>query len=284
MNQEQRQIYYDRDLQLEAYHLSGIVQKFPNHFHDDYVIGFIEGGHRQLWCKGQTYELHAGDLIIFNPRDNHCCAPIGEELLDYRALNILPQRLGEAALEITGRYFLPCFTANVLPQSDITHSLRATYLAIVNQESVLAKEEAYFFLLEQLLSAWAAPTEERAAAPTDRISQLCRYMEAHFAEPLTLDDFLQIAHCSKSYLLRSFTQEVGVSPYRYLQTIRLNQAKKWLEQGLAPVKAASQAGLSDQSHFTHFFKEFIGLTPKQYQRIYTAGASASQSTKGAKST
>ena len=27
-------------------------------------------------------------------------------------------------------------------------------------------------------------------------------------------------------------------------------------------------GFSDQSHFTHFFKEFIGLTPKQYQRIF----------------
>ena len=28
------------------------------------------------------------------------------------------------------------------------------------------------------------------------------------------------------------------------------------------------AGFADQSHFTHFFKEFIGLTPKQYQRIF----------------
>ena len=28
------------------------------------------------------------------------------------------------------------------------------------------------------------------------------------------------------------------------------------------------AGFSDQSHFTHFLKEFIGLTPKQYQRIF----------------
>lgn len=43
-------LYYDADLQIEAYHLYGIVQKFPNHFHDSYVIGFIEGGKRHLWC------------------------------------------------------------------------------------------------------------------------------------------------------------------------------------------------------------------------------------------
>ena len=28
----------------KAYQLSGIVQKFPNHFHECYVVGFIEGG------------------------------------------------------------------------------------------------------------------------------------------------------------------------------------------------------------------------------------------------
>ena len=42
--QEQRRVYYDKDLKIEAYNLSGVVQKFPNHFHEYYVIGFVEGG------------------------------------------------------------------------------------------------------------------------------------------------------------------------------------------------------------------------------------------------
>ena len=54
--------------------------------------------------------------------------------------------------------------------------------------------------------------------------------------------------------------------------MRLNKAKVLLEQGTAPIDAASMAGFSDQSHFTNFFKEFIGLTPKQYQRIFTIAA------------
>ena len=51
--QEQRHILFDESLGLEAYQLTGVVQKFPNHFHEFYVIGFIEGGKRQLWCKGK---------------------------------------------------------------------------------------------------------------------------------------------------------------------------------------------------------------------------------------
>ena len=52
--QEQRHVYYDTDLKIEAYHLTGIVQPFPNHFHDYYVIGFVEGGRRHLWCRDRA--------------------------------------------------------------------------------------------------------------------------------------------------------------------------------------------------------------------------------------
>ncbi len=271
--QEQRHIYYDQELELEAYNLTGIVQKFPNHFHEFYVIGFVEGGKRHLWCKGREYDLTAGDLILFNPRDNHYCAPINGELLDYRAVNIQPAVLQRAAREITGDDYVPHFTQNVVYQSDITHSLGELYDAILRKAPKMEKEEALFFLLEQVLREYAAPfDEEDAARPNPQIQTLCRYMEEHFSENITLDELLSMTSFGKSYLLRSFTKQVGVSPYRYLQTVRLEKAKKFLEQGVAPIEAAAMAGFADQSHFTNTFKSFIGLTPKQYQRIFTASA------------
>ena len=129
-NQEQRHVHYDRDLELEAYQLSGIVQKFPNHFHECYVIGFVEGGKRHLWCKNQECDVSAGDLILFNPRDNHCCAPVDGQLLDYRAVNIQPEIMEKSVKEITGRSFRPYFTQNVVFRSDITRSVAALYDAI----------------------------------------------------------------------------------------------------------------------------------------------------------
>lgn len=279
--QEQRHIYYDQELELEAYNLTGIVQKFPNHFHEFYVIGFVEGGKRHLWCKGREYDLTAGDLILFNPRDNHYCAPINGELLDYRAVNIQPAVLQRAAREITGDDYVPHFTQNVVYQSDITHSLGELYDAILRKAPKMEKEEALFFLLEQVLREYAAPfAEEDAARPNPQIQTLCRYMEEHFSENITLDELLSMTSFGKSYLLRSFTKQVGVSPYRYLQTVRLEKAKRFLEQGTAPVEAAAMAGFADQSHFTNAFKSFIGLTPKQYQRIFSASAPAGEDRHG----
>lgn len=87
-------------------------------------------------------------------------------------------------------------------------------------------------------------------------------------DSITLDDLSKLAGLSKYYLLRSFTKQKGISPYSYLETIRIGKAKKLLEQGVLPVDAALQTGFSDQSHFSNFFKKFIGLTPKQYMNIY----------------
>lgn len=54
MQKEVRSVYFDADLNVEAYSFMGIAQKFPNHFHDYYVIGFIENGQRYwavcLYC------------------------------------------------------------------------------------------------------------------------------------------------------------------------------------------------------------------------------------------
>ncbi|MDY3617458.1 AraC family transcriptional regulator [Agathobaculum sp.] len=268
--QEQRRVYYDRDLNIEIYNLSGIVQKFPNHFHEYYVIGFVEGGNRHLWCKGREYDLSAGDLILFNPRDNHYCAPVNGELLDYRAVNIEPGVMRAMVKEITGKAYAPRFTVNVVYKSDAAQLVGVLYQAIVSNAPKMEKEEAFFFLLEQVLQEYASPFDEaEISVPNQQIQTLCTYMENHFAENITLDDLLKMADFGKSYLLRTFTKQVGVSPYRYLQTIRLDKAKKLLEQGVAPVDAANMSGFADQSHFTNFFKTFIGLTPKQYQKIFT---------------
>lgn len=271
-NQERRHVTYDHDLGIEAYQLSGVVQKFPNHFHDFYVIGFIEGGQRHLWCKGREYGLRSGDLVLFNPRDSHDCSPVGGAPLDYRALNIRPEVMLKASKEVIGADRLPRFQKNVVYQSVAAISVGSVYDAILSDALRLHKEEAFFYLLEQILQEYAAPFgSSDTPEPDEQIKKLCGYMEQHYAENISLETLLSMTSFGKSYLLRSFTKQLGVSPYRYLQTIRIDQAKKLLEQGAEPIDAANRTGFSDQSHFTNFFKSFIGLTPKQYQRIFTGG-------------
>ena len=93
-------------------------------------------------------------------------------------------------------------------------------------------------------------------------------MERRYAERICLDQLCRCAGLSKSTLLRAFAKEKGVTPYRYLENIRIGRARRLLEQGVPLVEAAIQTGFSDQSHFTNCFGRLIGLTPGIYRDIF----------------
>lgn len=269
MKQEIRTVKYDAELKVEAYHFQGIMQKFPNHFHEYYVIGFIEKGQRFLSCKNKEYIIESGDLLLFNPRDNHACEQIDGKTLDYRCINIQPEIMGKAVFEITGKEYLPYFTPQVIFHSELVTLLRELHQIIMEEEKDFRKEEIFFFLLEQLVEEYteqAMPTEN--AGQSTEARAICEFLEKHYMENITLNDLCKLTGLSKYYLLRSFTKQKGISPYSYLETIRIDKAKKMLERGILPIDVALQTGFTDQSHFSNFFKKFIGLTPKQYMNIF----------------
>lgn len=269
MGLEERTVCFDRDLEIEAYRFKGVMQKFPNHFHEYYVIGYIESGKRHLSCKNNEYTISPGDLVLFNPMENHTCEQIDRNTLDYRCINIKPEIMKKAVLEITGRDYLPQFSQPVAFDSEQSSLLCELHKAIMEEQPDFKKEETFLFLIEQLLDEYTLPyTETKESDLNIEIKEVCSYIEAHYAEHITLDELSKIANMNKYSLLRSFTRIMGITPYRYLETVRINVAKKLLENGTEPIDAAMETGFVDQSHFSNFFKEFIGLTPKQYKNIF----------------
>ncbi|MDA1477971.1 AraC family transcriptional regulator [Bacillus changyiensis] len=269
MRNETRTLFLDPDLEVEAYRFKGIMQKFPNHFHEYYVIGFIEKGQRLLLCQGQEYIINPGDLVLFNPHDTHSCEQMDGKALDYRCINITPDVMIKAVKEITGTASLPYFTKNVLFHHELTSSLQELHVHILQKEKPLQKEELFLNLLEELIRTYSDLTFlENAPEPSDQVKVVCSYLEEHYPKNITLDNLSQLTGWSKYHLLRSFTKQKGLSPYSYLETVRINHAKTLLEDGVKPIEAAFRTGFSDQSHLTKFFKRQVGLTPKQYMKIF----------------
>ncbi|NRT36100.1 AraC-like DNA-binding protein [Clostridium beijerinckii] len=268
MLNEVRTVCFDTELSIEAYNFKGIMQKFPNHFHDYYVIGFIENGKRYLSCKNKQYIIETGDLIVFNPGDIHTCEQIDDRTLDYRCINIKKDVMKKITFEITGKEYLPNFMEFVLFRNELTSSLKELHLMIMEEEK-LKKEELFLFIIEQLIREYSNPVSEMTIQEASaEIKTVCDYLENNYMENITLNQLSNLTGLSKYYLLHSFTKQKGISPYNYLKTIRIGKAKKMLEQGIAPIDVAFKTGFTDQSHFTNFFKKLIGLTPKQYMNIF----------------
>ncbi len=269
MKKETRTVVYDDELRLEAYRFEGIVQPFPNHFHEHYVIGFVEKGERVLFCMGSEYAIEEGSIILFNPGDSHACVQSDGGTFDYRGFNIAKENMLDLAEEVTGRRELPGFSRNVIYNEEAACYLRSLHEMVMKGTDGFEKEEALLFLISLLIQKYGQSFESCIPECRQEIEKACEYMEQHFAERIYLDQICRHAGLSKSALLRAFTKSKGVTPYRYLETIRINEAKKLLSEGIAPVNAAIRTGFSDQSHLTNYFNQFIGLAPGIYREIFS---------------
>ncbi len=268
MKKEVRTICYDDELHMEAYYFEGIVQPFPNHFHDYYVIGLIEKGTRCLSCKNQEYIISHGNILLFNPNDNHGCAQNDGGSFNYRGFNIPRETMLDLTEEVTGKRYLPEFTQNVVVNVELNSNLQLLHKMIMDGSKEFEKDELLIFLITALLEQYGQPFEKCIPDCREEIEMVCLLIEQHFAEHISLENLVTYSGLSKSTLLRGFTKWKGVTPYRYLQAIRINKAKELLEQGLSPIEAAMQTGFSDQSHFSNFFNMFIGLPPAAYGNIF----------------
>jgi len=114
MKKEIRTVVFDDELRLEAYRFEGIVQPFPSHFHEHYVIGFVEKGERVLSCRDREYPIEEGSILLFNPGDSHACVQSDGGTFDYRGFNISKETMLDLAEEVTGKRELPEFSENVV--------------------------------------------------------------------------------------------------------------------------------------------------------------------------
>lgn len=269
MEQELRRVYYDPELGVEACLFQGIDQGFPEHFHTYYVIGTMDRGSREVTIAGETLRLAPGELVFFQPGEPHACRPVGEERLDWRGLHVPQEVMERAAEAVTGRQFAPHFTPSVLPGSELTSLFREVWELVAGEQGELRREEAFLLLVGRLLErCGGCPRPPEEVRP--EVRAVCDYLEAHCDRRITLEQLSTLAGLSKYHLLRCFTRQKGITPYRYLETVRVSRARALLEQGATPLDAALRAGFADQSHFNHFFKILTGLTPSQYRAVFAA--------------
>ena len=268
MKKETRTVVYDDGLRLEAYHFEGIVQPFPNHFHEHYVIGFVEDGTRRLSCRNREYSIEKGSIVLFNPGDNHACVQSDDGTFDYRGFNIAKEVMLDLAEEVSGKRQLPGFSENIIYDDEAAFYLRRLHEMVMKGNDDFGKEEILLLLISLLIQNYGQPFENCIPECSREIEKACEYMEQHFTERIYLDQICRYAGLSKSTLLRAFTKSKGVTPYRYLATIRINEAKKLLAEEVPPVEVAIRTGFSDQSHFTNYFNQFIGLAPSVYREIF----------------
>jgi AraC family transcriptional regulator len=242
--------------------------------HDGFSISaVIEGSFTYRSAVGHGL-LYPGALMLGNNGQCFACGHahgIGDRCV---SLNVDEELFGEiAATAASASRFR--FSAPSLPPLPKALPVVAWMEALSSTPSSLRREERALRLIERVIAAMADQRRVPAAPAgreAGRVIEAIRLVESDAARPLELREMAAIAGMSKYHFLRVFRRLTGVTPHRYLISVRLRRAALALASSQLPVvEIALDAGFGDLSTFNRRFRTTFGLTPTQYRASEVQG-------------
>jgi len=103
-------------------------------------------------------------------------------------------------------------------------------------------------------------------AESDGVKAICRFIEQHLDEPLTLGRLAKEFHQSPFHLQRRFKAVLGITPREYADSCRLKMLKRNLQAGDSVTRAMYDAGYGSSSRLYERTASQLGMTPDKYRR------------------
>jgi AraC family transcriptional regulator of adaptative response/methylated-DNA-[protein]-cysteine methyltransferase len=96
--------------------------------------------------------------------------------------------------------------------------------------------------------------------------EICRYIEQHLDEPITLEHLGKAFRQSPFHLQRRFKAALGITPREYADSCRLRLLKRNLQAGDNVTRAMYDAGYGSSSRLYEKTAAQLGMTPDKYRR------------------
>lgn len=107
----------------------------------------------------------------------------------------------------------------------------------------------------------------RGGLPGRSLRRLEEYVRENLTEPICLAELSGIAGLSKRHFLRAFQESVGATPYNYVLSLRIDEAKRRLSKTAdSIVDVALATGFGHAQHFSTSFRKATGLTPSAFRQ------------------
>jgi len=267
---EKAKFWRDEELEnLELLRATYVTHSFTPHFHEGFAIGVIQAGVETFSYRKKRYFSTPGALVLINPGEIHTGEAAVAQGWTYRMLYPEASILQQTASDLAGRQRdVPFFPSPVVYDDHIAQLILKLHLALEDETtSILQRESLLLWTLGQLIVRHAddRPASGQVQAERAAVQAVRDFLDAHYADNVSLATLAAQVNLSPFHLLRVFKQETGLSPHTYLTQTRIWRARKLLLAGFPIADVAAQTGFADQSHLTRRFKRVVGVTPGQYR-------------------
>jgi len=107
--------------------------------------------------------------------------------------------------------------------------------------------------------------QSHAAAP---FIDLIDWIRENLAGPLNVQRLAARASMSERTFLRHFTRRIGLTPARFVETLRLDQTSVYLAAGMSLKEIAPKVGYLSGTRLSRAFDRRFGMTPLLFRELH----------------
>jgi len=234
-----------------------------SHSHDFVEIFFV----KQNVCKFQVNQtimnLQRGDIVIVFPRHEHCeIATDNNTILYIIAMDDFKSENENGYIKINANknynlvslYFESIFNElkNKREYSDtICQNLAQSLFLLLKRGSLeIIHQETFNY---------------------NTIEEAKNFIDKNFTQKIKIIDMANNIFLSEEHFIRKFKKFTGVSPLKYLNSLRLNKSRDALiYTNKSVISISIDIGYSDVTNYIKKFKENFGITPIQFRNNHRA--------------
>lgn len=269
-----------RPVQVEFDHRSMYYTMTANHFHSEYELYYLFTGERYYFIKDRNYTILAGDLVMIDSEEVHKTA--NRNIPNHERIVIYYQPVFFAGLSVEERELLLSVFRREYPvlRLNLQERLMVEELLLSLLEELLDKPPGYSLRVEYLAAEFLLLTArilfKKESVPSEtpspsqlKLTEIVRFINTHYSDPLDLDHLSARFFISKSHLSRTFKEFTGFGFSEYLILTRIKEAQQMLRGSDKSItEIAATAGFDNFSHFGKTFKKSTGLSPRQYRAVH----------------
>ena len=256
--------------------------EFPWHWHPEIELTLVMEGEIIYQANDSLYHLKAGEGLFCNTNVLHSGQGNGSADCSYLSVTFHPR-------------LLYGYSSSVMQTKYMNHILKSPSLASIHlvsekdwQRRILEGIEKIRLLNREhpvseelkiqivLLQIWQELYEHveisetgfaENGRDTERIRRIMEYIQAHYAEKITLEELAEQIHLCRSESCRLFKRYMKESMFDYLLDYRIERSLELLRRPeLDVTQIAGQTGFTSPGYFSKIFKRKMGCTPLEYRK------------------
>ena len=270
---------------IECFVFDASKEVFPVKPHWHYFAEFIYmcEGEAEVTADDKSYIMKEGSFIAIHPSAVHAILPVGDTLPVYEVFKFdllrFPSQTSYAPSPVDiFRYarsedmqifFEPAQAERMKCREIFNDCINETKTLDYGADIMLRSQ--IYRLIFGIVRQWIAAGLNIDRCPSTvgtsfGIENITEYIDAHLEDNIKVSDIAEECHLSYSGFATRFRELYGMSCKEYIGRMRIFKAEEYLmftDHDLNFI--SSHTGFSDCSHFICCFRQYRGITPKQFR-------------------